>query len=291
MRRKYLFGGKHSPVEKKTMIRKALAASGVLTATPAFGITLFCLTAIMSKGNLGFTAKIEKSGQDNTLLLLKDVDQRDSTHWKGTSFLSTTGNDTIIPTTASSIIKVRDSLEDVAGFEDGKRVYLNASGRVIGVSYSLFLRNTSTDESRPYVFCLGIDEYSLKGEGSTNPYSYLRVIVFENDLGSEEAFSSIYASPNGKGLGTKEGGESDLRECVSTYLVEDGLRRPMFEFNHTGYCDYFGQGEELVRKEEFISPDTTRHYEIMFYYEGEDPDCKGAAPEKSTITLSARFGV
>ena len=252
----------------------------------AFGVSLICLYAGLSGSTHGFTATIEwEESLDGVYLKSRAYGEGSE---ETTRFLNVEGLNNAKPTDARSVLSYCEGLES----EDlwGRHVYVDANETPRAFHYTFFIENIS-EESKEFTFRIQLDSFHITEEdGVMNPYTYLRIVLIEKDMQSHTPTRSIYGALNDLGQGTVEGGTRDLRECISSYQMEDNLRIPTFHDGDNGFCEPFRDDHELIREERDIEAGRILRYSIVAYFEGYDPDCRGSFPHGASVTLSAHIG-
>lgn len=288
--------GAHFPktfsLARNRAVRKAAIWTGAI-CTGAFGVIL--LAGGLLGANHGFTTKIDRGSSLDKIVLKESRNAQGQTDDQGVYFLNAEGLTNAKPTQAD---KVFTFCEGLYGKEDlaGSNVLIDESGNQRALAYTFYLENTSDKvEPQNFTFYISLSAYiAPSNTGAANPYSYLRIIVYRNVEGSGSHDHTVYGAPNDQGMGTVEG-ENDLRECISAWNeVKQGdktVRQPTYFDGDKGYCENFSSNTgELIRNDDRIEKGQTIRYTIVTYFEGLDPDCVGAYPMNSSLSLSAHFG-
>lgn len=274
-------------------LKKAAIWTGAICTT-AFGLVL--LTGGLLGANHGFTTKIDRGSSLDQIVLRENRQQAGQRDQDGVYFLNAEGLTNAKPTRAEKVLEFCSDL-----YEDpdlaGNHVLVDEEGNQRALAYTFYLENASQRaEPQNFTFYISLDAYiAPSNAGAANPYSYLRVLVYRNVEGSGLHEHTFYAAPNDQGMGTVDGGPNDLRECLSDWAeAKEGdktLRRPTFFDGEVGYCKNFASNtSELIREDDLIEKGQVIRYTIVTYFEGLDPDCIGAYPNNSSLSLSAHFG-
>ncbi len=257
------------------------------------GVGLISTVAVFAGNGHGFTTKIDRGGDLQDVVLKDRAGNKAQTDENGVYYLNAQGLTNAFPTSAEVILpQIKAAWDDPDVDMDGSYTIYNDGDQQIGLAYTFYLENVSSEEKQNYTFYLSLDAYSSPTNAAVSPYAYMRAVVYTSNEDGSEATHTVFAAPNDLGQGTAEGAD-DTRECISTYSESKNktIRTPVYLDEGNGYCTNFGTKlEELVRMDEILEPQQVRRYTILTYFEGNDPDCYGSYPENAGITLTAHFG-
>lgn len=276
---------------------RALKKAAIWTlASSATLFGLVCLVGGIVGNNRGFTTRIDRGSSLKDIVLKSTKNHAaGSVDEDGVYFLAAEGLTNARPTTAE---KVFGFCKDLYKLEDlsGTNVLYDDAGSQLALAYTFYLGNASETEDQNFTFYISLGAYSAPTNvKANNPYAYLRVLVYANVEGQGTHAHTIYAAPSDRGIGTVDGGENDLRECLSEYtdVTVDGttLRRPTYFDEDVGYCTNFSPNTaEIIRQDSKIEKKSILRYTIVTYFEGNDYECRGDFPEGAGLSLSAHFG-
>lgn len=188
------------------------------------------------------------------------------------------------------------------------------SSRNLALVYTFYLRNNLDGQGAPYRLTGRCDTRVAPTNDARNPYDYLRVALFESNVGEADDFVRYYGNANVQRQGTLIDNVEDFdddRECVSTAKLtkrinyeadeERELRTPLYidkghgtGENGIGFCENFDNQTDfglLFNYEAEIQPGKTRRITIVAYLEAKDPDCVGTLPKGAQLGLSLSVGV
>ncbi len=190
--------------------------------------------------------------------------------------------------------------------EDGEKVSR-------ALVYTFYLKNNSTTEETTYRIQANITSQTEPVNGSNNPYDYLRVALYEGNVGYDDDYVRYFGAPNTKKQGTYIDGveyPDDNRECIGAKNIhkvydDDGndlytLRSPAYYDDSLpnekiGFCENFhtSAGADVLFSlvDQKIAPGATRRITFISYLEGDDPDAYGTVPIGAAIGLNLIVGV
>lgn len=266
-------------------IRRIALRAGLILCLCAASVV--CVAIITGSGH-GFTAKIERLNAMDGVVLKRSLEEDGKQD--GTRYLNVRGLENARPTDAKSVMSYLSAISE-QGPLSGSHTHIDVYGYARSMVFSFYLENISLG-LKEFTILIQLDSYEPpRNLDAANPYSYLRVGLLETEYPSMERRFIFYGAVNDFGQGTVEGGAYDLRECVSSYNLSDGLRQPIYRDESGGYCEPFEGETDLVRTRRTIKEGSTIGVSVVLYFEGYDPNCRGSHPEGSSIGLSAHFGV
>jgi hypothetical protein len=268
----------------------------IVTSVGAVGTLMLGIIAFLGRVSGQFTIRLDQHTISQNLKLSEN-----RTSGSMSDVLLAAGLDNAYTTTAKDVLGYVDSLkdeEDLSGSHNYSRAMSgqsDASPVNLALVYTFYAINSSASDPVTYRLSMAIDSYTSPENSAVQPYSYLRVALYENACaaeGEEETHAfTVYANANQQGHGTKSGGDSDYRECLSDFSMVDNLRLARYDYdgNH-GYCDEFvGNMQIFDRENVTVEPLQTMRYTVVVWLEGADPDCYGQPPEGSSFTFTMTF--
>lgn len=268
----------------------------IVTSVGAVGVLMLGIIAFLGRVSGQFTIRLNQHTISQNLKLSEDRSDGSMT-----DLLLATGLDNAYTTTAKDVLNYVDTFkddEDLSGNHNYSRAVSGQSDAApvnMALIYTFYATNTSASDPVSYTISMAIDSYTSPTNAAVQPYSYLRVALYENLCaaeGEEETHNfTVYATPNQKGQGTSVGGSEDYRECLSDYSTVDNLRLARYDYdgNH-GYCEEFAGNMQIFDRSAItIDPLSTMRYTVAVWLEGADPECYGQPPEGSSFTFTMTF--
>ena len=257
----------------------------------ALGLVVQLLCASMVQEG-GIVAKLDLSPKSHNLVLHSTPPISTSNDAEPLRRIVAPGLSNAKPTSAKKALEFYSSLreEDLAGSrKDGEGEVQNA------LVFTFYVENVSEDGDESFSYHVSLADVQAPQNGATHPYSYLRLALFADTLGSNRHQHAFYGAPNSLGEGTYHGGESDNRECISEYTrYQEGdvlLRKPVFLDGDEGYCVNFRPGmESIIAVPLSLGPKETMRLSLLAYFEGFDPDCIREAPVGASLGLTISLG-
>ena len=263
----------------------ALIVAGVgLTGVLMLGIISFL-------GNVSgqFTIKMDPRVAPTTMKLLdKPVD---GTHKE---LLTAEGLSNAQVTTASRVFEYVDTLKEdnelYGSHNMTKTITTNGEETSLDFAlvYTFYAENVSENEDAIFDYQMTIDDYTSPTNAAYQPYTYLRVALFENLYvaeGNGKHDVSIYALEN-----TNLNANNDYRECLSTSHTVDSHRSPAYTYQGNGYCEPFEDPYTIFNRQGItLEPRKIMRFTVVAWLEGNDPECRGDAPEDCSFTFSMSF--
>ncbi|MDD5885054.1 MAG: hypothetical protein PUC66_03310 [Erysipelotrichaceae bacterium] len=267
----------------------------IVTSVGAVGTLMLGIIAFLGRVSGQFTIRLDKQTISQNLKLSEH-----KSAGTPSDLLVASGLENAYVTTAKDVLSYVDTLkgeEELDGSHNFSRTLPGEEGKSTNLAlvYTFYAINSSAADSISYNVSMAIDNYTSPTNYAVQPYSYLRVALFENVCTAEgeeetQAFT-VYASANQHSQGTNPGGAEDYRECLSDYSTVDGLRMARYDYdgNH-GYCEEFeGNMQIFDRPAVTLLARQTMRYTVVVWLEGADPECYGQAPEGASFTFTMTF--
>lgn len=268
--------------------RKQRNIALIVTGVGAVGILMLSVISFLGRVSGQFTIKMDPRVAPTTMKLLDKVDG------SYVEQLNAPGLANAHVSTASRVFEEVDQLKtnnDLNGSNNiTRKGTLNGEETSIDTAlvFTFYAENVSKNEDAIFDYDLSIDDYTSPSNSSVQPYAYLRVAVFENlyredGLGSHDC--TIYALES-----TNLNANNDYRECLSTYNTIDSKKLARYSYNGISYCEPFIDAYTIANRSAItLEPQKKMRFTVIAWFEGNDPDCYGDAPEGSSITLSMNF--
>ncbi len=260
----------------------ALIVSGVgLTGVMMLGIISF-----LGRVSGQFTIKMDPRVAPTSMKLFDKVDG------DAKQLITAKGLDNAYVVGADRVFKYVDSLKnnnDLSGSNnltdtktnDGEEEKID-----LALVFTFYAENISKSEDAIFDYDMAIDDYVSPTNTAVQPYSYLRVALFENlyqEDGNGSHDCTIYALES-----TQLNAAGDYREPLSTYREAD--RSPRYTYNNIDYCTPFEDSYTIFSREGItLSPSQKMRFTVVAWFEGNDSDCRGSTPTGSSMTFSMSF--
>lgn len=267
----------------------------IVTSVGAVGTLMLGIIAFLGRVSGQFTIRLDKQTISQNLKLSEH-----KTSGTPSDLLLASGLDNAYATTAKDVLSYVDTLkseEDLSGNHNLSRTPAGeeATPMNLALIYTFYATNFSSADSVSYTLSMAIDNYTSPTNYAVQPYSYLRVALFENFCAKEgedetHAFT-VYANANQHGQGTSVNGADDYRECLSDFSTVDGLRLARYDYDvKHGYCDEFAGNMQIFDRPAITLPAlSVMRYTVVVWLEGADPECYGQPPEGSSFTFTMTF--
>lgn len=267
--------------------RKQRNIALIVGGVGAVGVLMLGVIAFLGRVSGVFTIKMDPRIAPSTMKLFDKVDGDSK------ELLTASGLANAHVTTAETVFTEVDKLKtdnDLNGSHNLSQG-TTSDGESIDTAlvFTFYAENVSDTEDAVFDYSLVIDDYTSPTNSAVQPYSYLRVAIYENLYDPEGNGShdcTIYALES-----INENAAGDYRECLSTYRTVDSKKKPTYKYGSgDGYCEPFADNYTVANKTAITLPaQKILRYTIVAWFEGNDPDCYGSAPEGSSITLSMSF--
>lgn len=269
--------------------RKQRNVALIVAGVGAVGVLMLGIISFLGRVSGVFTIKMDPRVAPSTMKLFDKVDGTAS------ELLTANGLANAHVTTAERVLDYVDTLKtnnDLHGSNNMTQtttVNGEASSIDTALVFTFYAENVSDTEDAIFDYSLVIDDYTSPTNSAVQPYSYLRVAIYENlydenNNGTHDC--TIYALDS-----VNKNAAGDYRECLSTYKTVDSVREPRYTYDGgDGYCESFEDAYTIANKSAItLAPTKKLRYTVVAWFEGNDPDCYGSAPEGSSITLSMSF--
>ncbi|MCR4562991.1 MAG: hypothetical protein K5694_07315 [Bacilli bacterium] len=218
-----------------------------------------------------------------------------STEEQGVTILNAEPATNMECVTAKEVMSYMNTLYEVENLSGANNLISVETGMQQALVYTFYLANADKAAAQAFSYYVSLDSYFSPTNGAVEPYSYLRVLIFENVASSGEHNHAWYGALNSSGAGTIED-PTDLRECISSVRNEQPYdyttpRTPIYKDGDMAYCEPFKDDSRLVEvHNRSIAPGESVRFTIVTYFEGEDPDSRKQSPKGSSLALSVHFG-
>ena len=265
--------------------RRGRRIAAIVGGTCAFGAGIIILIAFLMTSST-FTTVIDQSkhAEDAVFLHLKP-----SPSASESAILLADPIDKAWTSTAKTVLSWYEDVKKQENGLTGTQIFTRdgIDNEQLAWCNSFYLSNSSPDKALSYQFNLSISNYQKPSNDAVSIYNYIRIVVAVEQNGVEERY--WYAARSST-QGTDEGA-SDYREAVSKVTINDeGYRVSLFSDGETKYCEIFGD-DSILTFENAIQPGQTTRFSIIAYLEGEDPDCRGNAPQGESFVLKGDFAL
>ncbi len=270
--------------------RKQRNVACIVTGVAATGVLILGIISFLGKVSGQFTIKMDPRVAPSTLKLFDKVDGSAS------ELLTAEGLSNAHVTTADSVFKYVDELKtdnELYGSHNYTKTKASENNEQstidLALVFTFYAENISANEDAIFDYKMTIDDYVSPTNDAVQPYTYLRVALYENiwtEDGSGSHDFTVYALES---VNTNAAG--DKRECLSTYRENDGKHAPSYTYdgNH-GYCESFEDPYTIFNRQAItLKPAERMRFTAVCWLEGNDPDCNGSAPEGSSFTFSMAF--
>ncbi|HBE99096.1 MAG TPA: hypothetical protein DDW18_03570 [Firmicutes bacterium] len=269
--------------------RKERNIALIVTGVGLVGVLMLGIISFLGKVSGQFTIKMDPRVAPSTMKLLdKPVD--------GTykEILTAEGLTNAQVTTANRVFEYVDTLKEDNNLNGShnmsKTITTNKEEKTLEFAfiYTFYAENISENEDAIFDYQMTIDDYASPTNAAYQPYTYLRVALFENPYvaeGNGKHDVSIYALES-----TELNASQDYRECLSTSRSIDSLRTPAYSYQNYGYCEPFEDPYTIFNRQGIIlEPRKMMRFTVVAWLEGNDPECRGEAPEDCSFTFSMSF--
>lgn len=271
--------------------RKQRNIACIVTGVAATGVLILGIISFLGKVSGQFTIKMDPRVAPSTLKLFDKVDGSAS------ELLTADGLANAQLTTADTVFDYVDGLKsdnELYGSHNFSKTKKTDSGEEstidLALVFTFYAENISSNEDAIFDYKMTIDDYVSPTNSAVQPYTYLRVALYEN-LWKEDGTGShdftVYALES---VNTNVAG--DNRECLSTYKTNsEGRYSPYYTYdgNH-GYCESFEDPYTIFNRQAItLKPLERMRFTAVCWLEGNDPDCMGSAPEGASFTFSMAF--
>ncbi len=267
--------------------RKQRNIALIVTGVGLVGVTMLGIISFLGRVSGQFTIKMDPRIAPTSMKLFETVDG------EGKSLITAKGLNNAYTTTAKTVFEYVDTLKSNNELNGSNNLTRQFSSNDetnenidLALVFTFYAENTSKSEDTTFDYDMAIDDYVAPTNSSTQPYSYLRVALFENlyqEDGNGTHDCTIYALES-----TKNNAEGDNREILSTYRSVD--RSPKYTYNDIGYCTPFEDSFSIFTREAItLRPSEKMRFTIVAWFEGEDSDCAGNSPTGSSMTFSMNF--
>lgn len=279
----YPTSAKYARRRKERNIALIVAGVGLV------GVLMLSIVSFLGKVSGQFTIKMDPRVAPTTMKLLdKPVD---GTHKE---ILTAEGLTNAQVTTASRVFEYVDTLKEDNNLNGShnmsKTITTNGEETKLefALIYTFYAENVSQNEDAIFDYQMTIDDYVSPTNAAYQPYTYLRVALFENPYvteGNGKHDVSIYALES-----TNLNANNDYRECLSTSHTVDSLRKPAYNYQNNGYCEPFEDPYTIFNRQGIVlEPRKMMRFTVVAWLEGNDPECRGEAPEDCSFTFSMNF--
>lgn len=269
--------------------RKQRNVALIVTGVGALGVLMLGIISFLGRVSGQFTIKMDPRIAPSTMKLFDKVDG------ESRELLTATGLANAHVTTASRVFSYVDTLKtnnDLHGSNNmTKETTVDGETSSIDTAlvFTFYAENISKSEDAIFDYDMTIDDYTSPTNSAMQPYAYLRVAVFDNlydESGNGSHDCTIYALST-----NEENAAGDYRECLSKSKTIDSKRQPAYTYDGgDGYCEPFKDAYTILNRSAVtLEPQKKLRFTVVAWFEGEDPDCHGDAPEGSSITLSMNF--
>ncbi len=263
----------------------------IVTGVAATGVLILGIISFLGKVSGQFTIKMDPRVAPSTLKLFDKA-----TDGSASELLTATGLSNAHVTTADTVLEYVDTLKsdnNLYGSHNMTKT-TSSSGEETSIDtalvFTFYAENISANEDAIFDYKMTIDDYVSPTNSAVQPYTYLRVALYEN-IWKEDASGThdftVYALES---VNTNAAG--DKRECLSTYRTNSsGQRSPVYSYdNNHGYCEPFEDAYTVFNRQAItLKPSEKMRFTAVCWLEGNDPDCYGNAPEGSSFTFSMAF--
>ncbi|MGN1262322.1 MAG: hypothetical protein ACI4UT_04620 [Candidatus Enteromonas sp.] len=310
--------GLHAPAysvsEKVRKRRRNKKIASIVLASSFAGLALMAIIAYIGRVSGNFTIQVAQKDTDARLLLSTEKDfSSASTRLLGGALENAIAASSEVTVPAAKAFHASEAGGDDHALDDttliaGQEVTVNR-----GLVYSCFLQNAGS-RTLSYDVDMKMTGYVSPNNGAAEPYTYLRVGVFETiyDLSGNATHSSskFYAAASSIDAARGESGivYGETREFLGSSAVAFDASGRKYRYPLSGdtipesktLCDPFLDGMSHIFYQAYtpdgefshntLAPGQIAHYTFLLYLEGSDADCKGKAPSGCSMSFALEFG-
>ena len=270
---------------------KRLGIIGLITTTGI--IVTFLVLSLLPHGEEAFSVRVddsEKAAKSHFSMVTSQNSDTPVTYLRA---------DPMPQAKYTSAPKIEEFLASQTNFEGSQNYKNEEQTHQLAMVYSIYLNNTSSDEEAIVRYAVNLDGHKQPENTSAAPIEYFRILVQTEIVDSHNVINTYYGHKRTSYLQIPNENNDD-REPIS--IRDSGINENLeqilvskFKSNgNDGYCKNFGNyelGDYLVDDELTIPAGKSVRYTFVAYYEENDLDCTGSAPENSYLLLSLHFGI
>ncbi len=266
--------------------RKQRNVALVVTGVGLVGVLMLGIISFLGRVSGQFTIKMDPRVAPTNMKLFETVDGDEKT------LITAKGLNNAYATSAQTVFEYVDTLKSNNTLNGSNNLSRKNTSNGeeenidLALVFTFYAENTSKSEDATFDYSMAIDDYVEPTNSSIQPYSYLRVALFENlyqEDGNGSHDCNIYALES-----TKTNAAGDNREILSTFREVD--RSPRYTYNDIGYCTPFEDAYSIFTREGItLRAKEKMRFTIVAWFEGNDSDCTGNTPTGSSMTFSVNF--
>lgn len=298
----------------RTRLLKRLGLIGAGTTTVILIVLL--IISLLPRGKAAFSIRIDNpsSKDDYTMSISKDG--------KPTNYVKADPLERAVPSTAQKVEEYLHAVDTSATGLYGQQNFVRTYDVIEGgesvtktddlaLIYTVYLTNTSETDTVNVRYIVNVDGYRAPDNRTTASelLTYVRILMQTEVVGDSSSLKNIYYGNRRTNAAdapypTEKGTfEEDGREPISTTDdTEFRLRRVITSSfssaGNDGYCvsfnNYDSSHKDIVNHPEYsvisIHPGEVMRCTFACYFENDDVDCVGDAPQNSYMLLSLHFG-
>lgn len=261
---------------KKRKRKKVVAIVSLISSVV---VVAFVILAFIGKDLGNFTLEVKGSGAELAL-------SKDSTFDNTTSFYTVDKLATFETYTIKSIPE--DDVLDNENSSDNLGKKINADGEVTALYYfklTYFIKNVG-DDTANYDLKLKLTENNKSYNTNSSLDEILRVRFYENTISSSTHNQVTYAKATNSVRHDSDGNITNS-ECIGKET--DGLCDSYLS-DTTGETTPFYDSETVFKRSyKGLKAGDSMRYTIVFWLEGEDPECKDEKPQGATLKLDMSY--
>ncbi|MCQ2742804.1 MAG: hypothetical protein MJ239_05870 [Bacilli bacterium] len=261
--------------------RQKKIALAVLSVGSA-GIAIFVILSFLGDTSGKFTIRMNEQMAMSGIKMTEKIDGPES------SYLLAEGLKAANLDTAEDVLTYVDALpvEGLGGSNNKPKGGSSESGIETALVYTFYLHNTLEEEAN-FMMSLNLDGYSAPTNDAVQPYSYIRVALYETEaMAGLYSNFDVYALRNSRGWHTPKS-EDDRRECLSTYSLIGNEATATYDYDGShGYCNDFVTNNIMFERTSKMAGFSVNRYTVVIWAEGNDYDCKGQPPEGTSLTFT-----
>ena len=300
----------HSEYGRRLARRRKMKKAWIILASSALGgILVLSIIAYLGRVSNAFTISIDPRTAQNTIVFKQSPNSPTGTD--ETTYLTAEGMQNSWQTGADSVFAHAATLYPETNYSPDRNPLIGShnykdqqfiegvEGPVVvdkALFYTFYLSNAS-DGAIDYSFNMKLENYVSPSNNAQEPYTYLRVALFENtfirEVGATQTHNyTVYALSNYE----YKNGAGDYREPISAWVPRtdaEGNITHVAAGNVTpelnDYAVPFIANREFFDRSGNLQQGEIKRYTIAIWIEGNDPDCYGRSPEGVTMTFGLYF--
>ena len=277
----------------KNRLLKRIGLIGLITSGAI--VLVFFILSLLPQGSAAFTIRIDNPGStaNSNFKMFANVSDAE----EGKSSISYMRGEPANSVATTDVQHVMSYLSSIDEFKGQQTYYDEDKTHELAMVYTVYLQNTSEEESLTINYAVNLDAYKQPDNTSAAPIEFFRILI-QTELNGDVS-NRFYGQSRTSYLEVPTDCEDQTREPISWGKDRDENNelyiKSVYQSNgNDGYCNNFQDhdlAKDIVSYQVVIPAGKTMRFTYCAYFAGDDLDSGGYPPENAYMLLSLHFGI